>query len=277
MQKLETDYQLKSSVQSKVSGSDTTDINFISNNIVNANRHNSLSSLNSTNSLNPIEKEKLRHYTDIKFPTFDDKIIDTELSYEVTMESLFNDIHSSIHILLEYEKMFDTLFIEDKKNDILACFQTNNLNYLAFKLVPTVLRRHINLITCLIKLYDKKKDTEINEINKHIETDYEISESKIKENIMDSLVANSKTKLSKDQQTELNELMNKYLENENYILTKLRNHKTSITGMSVSLKFLKVITNKTIESLEIIRNNHTEENLVLFFYNVMLYITFLEH
>ena len=109
---------------------------------------------------NPEEREKMREISDTKFPTYDDKIIDTELRYEVTIDSLYSDIYSSINLLIEFEKVYGEFITGDKKAIIIDGFKKHSLNYLIFKLYPTLLRRQLTLISHLLKIKDRFSNQE---------------------------------------------------------------------------------------------------------------------
>jgi len=210
----------------------------------------------------------------MKFPTYDDETIDNELRFEITLDTLYSDIHSSNSLLEEFEKAYEDIIIKDNKGAILQLFAENNLNYLTFKLDAIILRRHLVLISYLIKLrFEDHKDEQIIKL---LEKDYDIDDSQIINTLfVASVTFNGKiVEISAEQENELLEFIKKNLENERCIKkTTLRNHSPSITGLSLTLKMLKSLIVKISESLEEVKTNSKEANLILFFHSVS-HITF---
>jgi len=218
----------------------------------------------------PTEKEKkIKQVTDIKFPTYDDNIIDTELRFEITLDVLYSDIYSSTNVLLEFEKLYDDFITSEKSKSIIESFQNHNLNYLSFKLNTIILRRQITLISFLIKIKFALKDESADNINDLLK-DYDKEEVEISKSILTSLLTinDKKINISVEEELELTELIKKHIENEKLIKNSLKNHSPSLSGLSITLKMLKSIVFKIMESLEKIKIKNSDENLILFFHTV---------
>ena len=214
-----------------------------------------------------IEENKGYQLSDIKYPNFDDKIIDDQLKNEITYEILNGDINSIIELLIYFEKSFIELFSQNKKKEIVDIFTKYSLNYPNFILYSSLSRRKITLMSFLIKLKFEGNDVEI---LKTIEEEYKTIE--IQKITKEFYVLIELLKLSEEHLhlADINELIEKDLINEKIIL--LAENIPSICGICVCIKFLKSIIEKAILDIQKLIFEFKEETAIDFIHLVYIFI-----
>jgi hypothetical protein len=212
-----------------------------------------------------IKKAQGLQLLEVKYPTYGEHTIDSQIKLEITYENLISDINSVLDVLTQYENLYKSLITENK-NNICKVFTDHNLKYQYYGIHAHVLHREIVLILLKLKtVYEG--DTKGVWL---IERDYHISDDGYVNAILDSE--------SIQQLEKRNELVEaiayiKVLKRNEEMLLSFE-HKPSIGSMSILLKYLKNVIESIciiILSLEVDDCHRDLDDLLLdLFHNVSM-------
>ena len=219
----------------------------------------------------------LSHNTkiDFKYPTFSIPAIDEELKYEITYENLSHDLRYVSDLLEHYLNSYTNILLTNPHN-ILVSFQKYKLNFLLFHINSFLLKRHIELISFLMKY--------------KFEENYEIGE-KLKEKFLDKSVdeilsmwtnnENFKGQIFEniDEVQEIRESFSAGVDTEKFLIELIlfTSHKPSLSGIGIFMKYFKYILQSAIETMIIVTKKESEDNMLNFFQDVRTKLYFIQN
>jgi hypothetical protein len=217
---------------------------------------------------------------EIKYPTFDNALIDDELKTDITYEILINDFKAIFDLLEHYRNIFTDVLITNPGN-LIASFKIYNLNFLIFHINGYLIKRQVELISYLIKIKFEHNDEE-----KMKESSlYELIKSEFENKTVDDLLLtwSSNETFRKhffdnvENILEIREVFARELEQEKFLIEiALNSEETpSICGIGVFLKYLKLILLTAIGNVNNLDGSASEEGMLDFFQDVLFYILYI--
>jgi len=205
-------------------------------------------------------------YIEIKYPTFSIPQIDEDLKHEINYENLINDLRC-VFELLEYYLNFYTEILVTNPHNILASFETYNLDFVIFHINSFLLKRQIELLSFIVKYKFEnclEIEKQLKEYVLEITLDDLISKWNSNYNHKGKILENFEIKI------DIKEFFANELYNEKFMLENtLQNHeKPSLSSLGISIKYLKYILQTAIETMKILIKKESEENMLNFFHDV---------
>jgi hypothetical protein len=179
-----------------------------------------------------ISKNNGLQLLELKYPTFGEHTIDSQIKLEITYDNLISDINSVLDVLTQYQSLYKTL-IDQNKGNIIKVFLDHNLKYLNYGIHAKVLQREIILIILKLRAtFDGDKKAA-----KTIEQDYEISE----DGYINAIIDSDTIKLleQRDELADATQYLKVIKRNEDLLLRF--SHRPSISSLALGMKYLKSI------------------------------------
>jgi hypothetical protein len=224
-----------------------------------------------------------RQTSGIKYPTFDDNLMDDQLKNDVTYETLMEDFKSVNNDIIPYFQHTYKKFIIDNPFNIIANFKLYELSYPKFFVFSFVLKRQLDLMSYLIKIKFENSQPEGNSINAY--SDQAIDEIIKKEYLNSSvdeiiLLIFSDEAFKKvvdndvdiptgndgDKYHQFKTIVEKGLEDEKCLLSI--KDAPSICGIDIALKYMKIILERCIVSMQKLTNEIQEVPMIEYFQDV---------
>lgn len=231
-------------------------------------------------------------FNDIKFPTFNDVNIESQLKKEITFDSLLSDVKACDQDLDIFKTCYDSLLFKDKKAEAIKIeFKKHNMNFVNYQIFSSVLKRQIGLLYNLLLKNFKKDESAMCYLQQNF---IEVDEEKIIKNLFEenfkyfSLPENVQVNCNNSffnifkkktttvveepssdisEKLDLREHLYTILKIEKKLIEYDRNNKDflpSISSLSIAMKFLKANVENAIQAISDISNHDLSEELIVF-------------
>ena len=214
-----------------------------------------------------IENKNSYQLSEVKYPNFNDVQIDHQLRYEITFDSLIEDINSSIELLDHLEKNLLVFFYSERQREIEKFFKKYDYNQINFLLYSFLLRRKISLIYYMLQIKLKGK-TEFYEktIN---ETYITMTADKLRD-IFVNFYEKLPLKIDDEVIYEFTQIIQNNLDHEKIIY--LFQNNPSLSSIGICLKFLKSLIHESLDYYQILIKDYKDDKMIEFLYSVNPYL-----
>jgi hypothetical protein len=213
------------------------------------------------------EKEGIQ-LNDIKFPSFDDVLVDDHVKYEFKLENILMDLENSYAQLEQYGIHFENI-ITKNKHEILKHFDFYKLNYLVFRANSLILKHEIHLMSYMLQIIFEQKEEKRNKLLSEMEKDY--NENTLEELIMKEQLIKERC-VSEENKRDILDTIKKGQEWEKII--KNSKKRPSISHLSILVKYLSSVLEALIFNVKTFEGDFLENNTLDFFQIVRIVILF---
>lgn len=218
------------------------------------------------------DKEWIQKYngyqiSDLKYPTFDNNIIDDQLKTEITYEIFLNDMKSVVDIISSYLNSFTSLLVSNT-NNIVESFKSYKLSFIQFHINAFFLERELELMSMVFKLKYEYINADQSAFMNIIRNKYgkcnvdEVIEQWSQNETYRKLIC-----YEIDDISEVREIFEKRLENEMFMLEYTHEDKPTpaVCVSGILVKYLRFILERSLINMDFLKEKITEEILLDFF------------
>lgn len=187
---------------------------------------------------------------ELKYPTFDDCLLDDDIRIDATCYSIFDLFKSLIDIINHFTQMFEKL-LTTNTNDIIVSFKLYELNFINVLVYSYMIKRKLELMCMLLQKKERVFIEKFHTSSDPGEILSEICRNDIIRNIIHSEVEDVST---------LHAIIINELQGETVIMDKTTNPAICLIG--ITLKYVKVIFERLIVHIENLLTSKSEIILI---------------